>query len=107
MPHTITHDDKERIPNRLWESADYEKKIFGFKNVAKYNVNAFFFQLVAMSILTFNWVNADKNVVYLFGKDINNVIKYKVPSYWKGLCFRRSGHGGGRIDYASVFNRNK
>ena len=63
MPYTITHDDKESMPNRLRESADYRKKICGFENVAKYNVNAFFFQLVATGILTFNWINANKNVV--------------------------------------------
>ena len=79
MPYTITQNDKERIPNRLWESADYKKKIFGFTNVAKYNANAFFFQLVATGILTFNWVNANKTVIYRFGKNINNVIKYKAP----------------------------
>ena len=89
----------------MWESADYKKKNFGFKNVAKYNFNAFFFQLVATGILTFNWINANKNVVCVFGKDDNNMIKYKVASYWKGICFRKAGHSGGRIDYASVFNR--
>ena len=93
MPYTITHDDQESMPNRLWESADYRKNIFGFKKVSKYNVNAFFFQLVATGILEFKWINANKNVVCCFGEDNNDRIKYKIPTYWKGICFRTAGRG--------------
>ena len=53
MPYPIVHDDVDAMPNRLWESADWKKKVFGIKEVSKYNVNAFFFQLVGTGILTF------------------------------------------------------
>ena len=106
MPYAVTYDDQESMTNRLWDSGDYTKKIFGFKKVSKYNVNAFFFQLVATGILEFKWMNAKKNVVCVFGEDDKGVLKYKIPTYWKGICFRTTGRGGRIIDYTSVFDKN-
>ena len=105
MPYPITHEMRENLPNRLWESPDYRKKIFGIKNVAKYNVNSFFFQLLAAGILTFKWVDAQTGVVCTFGTDDNNKIKYKIPKNWKGFTFRKPGRGGGTIDFSDILNK--
>ena len=53
MPYAVTHEEKELITNKLWESADWKKRVFGLKNVSKYNINSFFFQLVGTGIITF------------------------------------------------------
>ena len=105
MPYPITHETKENLPNRSWESADYRKKIFGIKNAAKYNVNSFFFQLLAAGILTFKWVDAKTGVVCTFGTDDNNKIKYKRPKNWKGFTFRKPGRGGGTIYFSDILNK--
>ena len=34
MPYPIVHDDADAMPNRLWESAGWKKKVFGIKGVS-------------------------------------------------------------------------
>ena len=75
------------------------------KNVAKYNVNAFFFQLVAAGLLTFKWINAKTGVVCTIGTDDNNEIKYKIPKYWEGFTFRKAGRGGGTVPFSDILNK--
>ena len=87
MPYPIVHDDTNAMPNCLWESADWKKKVFGIKGVSKYNANAFFFQLVGTGILTFEQANATTGVVCVFGTDDKNRIKYKKALNWKGMSF--------------------
>ena len=59
MPYSVTHDEPEAVTDRLWNSGDFKKNIFGKKSVTKYNVNAFFFQLVATGILIFEWTDTE------------------------------------------------
>ena len=102
MPYAIMHEQKELVIDQLWKSSDWKKKVFGYKNVAKYHVNAFFFQLIATGILAFRWVNAKTGVVCEFGTDSRGVIKYKLPRYWEGMQFRKPGRGGETIAFSTI-----
>ena len=109
-PYPIVHDDTNAMSNRLWEFADWKKKVFGIKGVSKYKVNAFFFQLVGTGILTFKWVNATTGVVCAFGTDDKNRIKYKNTLNWKGISFRKASWDGGTVEFNSILqssNKNK
>ena len=88
MPYRITYDAYDDMTNKLWESADWRKNVFGVKTVTKYNVNAFFFQLIGTRILSFEWTNASTGLVCVFGTDVNNQFLYKQPHSWKGFTFR-------------------
>ena len=92
MPYVITLDDGGKITNKLWDSLDWRKKVFGVKTVEKYNVNCFFFQLIAAGLLTFQWTNAKGEVLCVFGKDNKDRIKYKFIHNWKGFTFRNNSH---------------
>ena len=63
------------------------KKVFGKKTITTYNVNAFFFQLVATGILTFKWMDAESKVVCTFGTDDKVKIKYKTQCTGKDSLF--------------------
>ena len=69
MPYCINHDAYNDMPNKLWESADWRKSVFGIKTVTKYNINAFFFQLIDTKILSFEWTNGTAGLVCVFGTD--------------------------------------
>ena len=106
MPYSVTHEEPESVTDRLWNSGDYKKKIFGKKSVTKYNVNAFFFQLVATGILTFEWNNTETKVVCTLGTDDNEIFKYKNTIFWKGFNFRTAKRDGASVSYSHIFNKN-
>ena len=105
MPYTITYDNDEVIPNKLWESGDWKKSVFGVKIISKFNVNAFLFQLVASGILTFEWSNANRTLMCLLGTDKNNKYTYALHKYWKGFTFRSKEWGRKAITYSELFKK--
>jgi len=103
IPYTVTHNSGGASPSKLADLKDWWKKI-GIKIVQKYNINAFFFQLVGVGILTYKWVNANTSVVCELAKDDNNHFHYKNKSYWLGFAFHKNEWGGGTISYDDIFN---
>mmetsp|Transcript_13705 Transcript_13705/g.23332 ORF Transcript_13705/g.23332 Transcript_13705/m.23332 type:complete len:186 (+) Transcript_13705:890-1447(+) len=105
MPYKISHDNYDNVPNRLADSADWKKKVFGLKMVPKYKVNAFFFQLIGSGILSFWWGHSSEEIVCEFGTDNNDRLKYKNIKYWRGFTFRSAKWGGGHFEYISLLNK--
>jgi hypothetical protein len=106
MPYSVTHEEPEAVTDRLWNSGDYKKKIFGKKSVTRYNVNAFFFQLVATGILTFEWNNTETKVVCTLATDEHDIFKYKNTIFWKGFNFRNAKRGGASVSYSYIFHKH-
>jgi len=43
MPYPISDNSYNNTIERIWDSADWIKGVFGMKEVARYNVNSLFF----------------------------------------------------------------
>ena len=91
MLYCINHDVHNDMPNKLWESADWRKAVFGIKTVTKYDINAFFFQLIGTKILYVEWTNTTSALVCVFGTDDDGKLIYKLPLNWKGFKFISKG----------------
>ena len=98
----MTFDNADNIPRILGNSPDHKKTVFGVKTVPAYAVNAFFFQLVATGILTFEWTNNKKNIGCVLSKDADGKYKYKKLSVWNGFEFQAQGHGGKEVSFESL-----
>ena len=97
---TISYDEPDAIIDSLWDSDDWRKKVFGKKTVAKYNVTAFFFQLIATRILGFEKQDSTDSVYCVLSRDENDKYKYQKRRYWKGFQFRRKV--GGKINWEDL-----
>ena len=89
----LSYDEPDAIINSLWDSDDWREKVFGKKTVAKYNVTAFFFQLIAARILGFEKQISTDSVYCVLCRDENDKCKYHKRRNWKGFEFRRKGGG--------------
>ena len=89
----LSYDEPDAIINSLWDSDDWREKVFGKKTVAKYNVTAFFFQLIAARILGFEKQDSTDSVYCVLCRDENDKCKYHKRRNWKGFEFRRKGGG--------------
>jgi len=49
----ICYSDIEGLVDLLYKDSDWTERVFAIKTVSKYNVAAFFFQLIATKILSF------------------------------------------------------
>ena len=86
----MTFDNYDEIINLLWEAKDFVKKVFGVVGVQKYNINCFFFQLIASKILSFEWVGTTSvNCVISCG--VNDKYLFKDRARWEEFTFRTSG----------------
>ena len=90
MPHIMTFDNYDEIINLLWEAKDFVKKVFGIVGVQKYNINCFFFQLIASKILSFEWVGTTA-VNCVITRDKNDKYLFKDRARWEGFTFRTGG----------------
>ena len=102
MPYVITHESANTMTNKLWESSDWRKRVFGLKKVTKFNVNCFFFQLIALGLLEFQWASRKREVICVLGTDDNNRIKYKFVQNWKGFSFRSNNNRGRSIPHSEL-----
>ena len=91
MGKPINADNADSFVDSLNNSPDYLKKVFGKVSVARYNCNAFFFQLVAARILEFEWGGSE--VLFTIARDSNDTQKYKSITNWEGFEFRTSQRG--------------
>ena len=100
----MTYSNKASIPNILGDSSDWLKRIFGRKNILKYNVQLFFFQLVATKLITFEWINNGKEVNCVLSRDTTGKLLYTSPCNWSGFKFRSSGQRGAEVSHRSLLN---
>ena len=106
MQYCITHDAYNDMRNKLWDSADWRKSVFGVKTITKYNINAFLFQLIGTWILSFEWTNATTGLICMFRTDDDGKLIYKQPCHWKGFKFISNGWDGRPIPISSIVNIN-
>ena len=102
MPYPISHGEYDAAIDNLWDSADWRKSVFGVKKVTRYNINSFFFQLLATGILRFEWTNATMGIVLVVVKDTAGKFKYHTLSYWYGFKFRSKTWGGNPVAFSSL-----
>ena len=77
MSYPISNDNYNDVIDKLWDSGDWMKLVFGVKKVAIYIMNPFMFQLLATGILCFEWTNATTGVVLVLAKNNEGVFKYQ------------------------------
>ena len=92
----ITFENARDLPK-----ADNQKLVFGVKTVPAYNINAFFFQLVATGILEFVWQNNGKELCYALSENKHNQHNYKDMRQWSGFEFRTAQPTGRLMSFAS------
>ena len=97
----ITFENARDLPKVLSQNADNQKLVFNVKTVPAYNINAFFFQLVATGILEFVWQNNGKELCYALSKNIHNQHNYKDIRQWSGFEFRTAQPTGRLMSFAS------
>ena len=102
MPYTVTMEDSDIMPNKLWESGDWRKVVFRIKSISRYNVHCFFFQLIGAGLLTYQWASNKIKVKYILTTDAQGKYKFKSISNWMGFHFRRKGHGGATVMYSTL-----
>jgi len=102
MPYLITNADSDGMLDLLWNNPDWRKEVFGIKTVQKYNVTAFFFQLLATKILSFQWTNVKREVVCVLTRDKHDKYRYLDVSAWDGFHFRSKRHGGAKVHLSSL-----
>ena len=73
----ITFDNTANLSKLLTENADHRRLVFWVKTGAVYGIHSFLFQLVATKILSFQWQNNCKELVYGVTKDKRGNCKYK------------------------------
>ena len=101
----LTFENMDEVPNILWDSPDYKKKIFG-KAVYQFNVFAFFFQLLATGILSIDYEGSDGVRFLLTRDDDGNSLHQKV-SAWKGFEFRTSSKGNNSLTLEDLMSSSK
>ena len=80
--------------------------LFCIKNVSNYNIDAFFFQLVASRMLTFA-KNKKEEVSCVLAKDITGGYNYRYIESWSGFEFRSAWPGGRTIPYSTLKESNR
>jgi len=81
MPYPISNDGYDDVIDKLWDSADWKKLVFGVKKVARYNVNSFIFQLLATGILCFEWTTQQLGLYWCLLKTMRgylNINRYRI-----------------------------
>jgi hypothetical protein len=99
----ITFDNNDHLLGLLSNHPDYRKMVFGVKTVATYNINSFYFQLVASKIITFQKEKQNKIECVLM-KDSNTYL-YKDIKSWSGFQFRTARAGGAVVPYHVLTSR--
>lgn len=98
----ITFENSNELLKTLTDNSDHRKLVFGVKTVPAYSVNAFFFQLFATNILSYEWQNNTTDLCFALTKDQNSNCRYQDLQSWKGFEFRSSHRGGRIISHASL-----
>ena len=100
----VTFDNCSNIPKALMENTDLRRRVFGIQTVNRYNVQAFYIQLVASKMLAFE-LTPNRDVRCVLAKDSDGKECYKDLRYWSGFEFRRAGFGGGSISHNDLATR--
>ena len=87
----INTENCDSFVDSLNDSPDYLRKVFGKVGVARYNCNAFFFQLVAARILEFQWRGDE--IIFAIARDDADKHKHKTVTNWEGYEFRTAQRG--------------
>ena len=64
------------------------------KTIAKYNVHAFFLQLIASEILAFEWMDNNRKIVCVRNKETDGKYMFRNVKHWSGFEFCNARHGG-------------
>jgi len=87
MPYKICYSDIEGLVDLLYKDSDWTERVFAIKTVSKYNVAAFFFQLIVTKILSFEWVGTTKLVCVISRVGTSTVFNYENITCWEGFEF--------------------
>ena len=79
-------------------------KVFGKETVSRYQVTAFYFQLFATRIISFE-KNCTNSVSVAVSKDRQKNKLFKNILKWEGIQFCASGHGGRVIPFKEVADK--
>ena len=101
----VTYKSYDCLPSILWDSQDWRKTVFGVSSMERFNVNCFFFQLLAAKILTFVWKKGASSVGLTLSRDANDNYNFEKLSVWDGFSFRSNAWGGKSIDYKQLFTK--
>lgn len=99
MPFEINPKNCEEVLDLLFKDNDWLIRVFGKASVKKYNVAAFFFQLVGTKILSFE--RRSGKVFLVLNRDSNDQLHFMDIMNWEGILIRTSGgRGRGVIKYS-------
>ena len=107
MPYMICYSDIEGLVDLLYKDNDWTERVFAIKTVSKYNVAAFFFQLIATKILSFEWVGTTKLVCVISRVGTSTVFNYEKITFWEGFEFRTKAIGKRMIKYEVLLQTYK
>ena len=99
----LTVQNCEDVIGCLCGDKDWWILVFGLSFVKKYNVTAFFFQLLATKLLTFEIVDRT-NVMCILARSKQDKYEfvYEVPFAWEGFEFRRPTCGSVPVSFMEV-----
>ena len=107
LKNDVTYKDCEFLPDLIWNSDDWRKRVFGVKSIAKKNVYSFFFQLLATNLIEFQWRDNKKRLVCVLSRDDRDKMRYKKAENWVGFEFRSKRHGGAAVSLESITQNPK
>ena len=102
FPYTVEVNNCDGMLSSLADDTDWLKRIFGKKNVPKYNVTAFFFTLVGSNILSFQ-KKSDREVICVLSRDEQGNKMYEKELNWEGFEFRVSASSSRIYSWADFF----
>ena len=100
----LTVANCDEFVDRLAKDKDWLLWVFGKESVTRYNVTAFFLQLLATKILSFELVG-NKNVLIVISVDENHNKKFKNILQWEGIQFRVKGKRGRSVSFKDLVEK--
>ena len=99
----LTVQDCENVIGCLYGDKDWCIRVFGLSSVKKYNVTAFFFQLLATTLLKFEIVDKT-NVMCIVARSKQGKYEfiYEDPFAWEVFEFCRPTRGAVHVSFMEV-----
>ena len=99
----MTRDNSNNITETLLVYPDFRRMGFGLKTIQKYNIDSFFFQLVASNIILFE-KNNKREVLCMLAKNSKGNHTYKELRYWSGFGFRSARQVWASVSYDTLLS---
>ena len=104
LPFVLTVANCDEFVDCLAKDKDWLLWVFGKESVTRYNVTAFFLQLLATKILSFELVG-NKNVLIVISVDENHNKKFKNILQWEGIKFCVKGKRGCSVSFKDLVKK--